>query len=138
MFLSPFEAPSFTMSSLLQVSPLLRKPVSSISAGRNLTGIIFQRFHIHDSSQKFSQANEHDSQQGCDLKSTPNHPIPSNNAHPTLRDGRQSNLADMEGKRHEDLPEDVRKHNENMVNRYDRSYNHIADEGNIEHAFEEK
>ncbi|KAJ5327989.1 hypothetical protein N7452_008379 [Penicillium brevicompactum] len=126
------------MSSMLQVSPLLRKSIFSIFAGRNVAGTTIQRFNVHDSSQKFSQANEHDSQHGCDLKSTPNHPLPSNNAHPTLRDGRQSNLADMEGKKHEDLPEDVRKHNEDMMNRYDRPYNHIADEGKVEHAFEEK
>lgn len=97
-----------------------------------------QRSHIHDSSQKFSTANEHDLEEDCDRGNTPNHPIPSNNAHPTLRDGRQSNLADMEGVKHEDLPEDVRKHNEDMENRYDRPYNHIGDEGKIEKAFKQR
>ena len=126
------------MNSVWRTSALCRKPISSILLGRNAINGARPRFYVHDTSQKFFQANEHDSQGSCDLESTSNHPIPSNKAHPTLRDGRQSNLANMEGKKHEELPEDVRKHNEDMQNRYDRPYNHIADEGKIEHAFEEK
>lgn len=61
-----------------------------------------------------------------------NHPIPSNNAQPTLHDGRQSPIADHEGHLREDLPEDVKKHNKEMDQRYDKPYNHIADEGNVE------
>ena len=127
------------MRSLLRIPPRLRAPVSPV-LGRNSTNLSLsaQRAHVHDTAQKFSQANEHDPQAECDRENTPNHPIPSNKAHPTLRDGRQSNLADMEGKRHEDLPEDVRRHNEEMEHRYDRPYNHTADQGRIEHAFEKK
>ncbi|KAJ5736294.1 uncharacterized protein N7483_001419 [Penicillium malachiteum] len=44
----------------------------------------------------------------------------------------------MEGKPHDELPEDVRKHNEEMAQRYDRPYNHIADEGTVEKAFKKK
>ncbi|CAI7658592.1 unnamed protein product [Penicillium pancosmium] len=38
------------------------------------------------------------------------------------------------GRRHlrEDLPEDVKKHNKEMDQRYDKPYNHIADGGNVE------
>lgn len=126
------------MKTVLRTTSLLRKPISLKTLGRKPINALNQRCYVHDTTQKYSQANEHDSQEECDLKNTPNHPIPSNKAHPTLRDGRQSNLADMEGKKHEDLPEDVRKHNEDMENRYDRPYNHIADEGKIEHAFVEK
>jgi hypothetical protein len=32
----------------------------------------------------------------------------------------------------DDVPEDVKRHNKEVENRYDRSYNHIADEGNVE------
>ncbi|KAI9038388.1 uncharacterized protein KD926_010805 [Aspergillus affinis] len=126
------------MASFLRLPSRLRAPMSSFPLRRNAINSFNQRASVHDTSQKFSQANEHDLQEGCDLGSTPNHPIPSNKAHPTLRDGRQSNLADMEGKRHEDLPEDVRKHNEEMEHRYDRTYSHIADEGKVEKAFEKK
>lgn len=62
----------------------------------------------------------------------PNHPIPSNNAKPTLRDGRSSPIADFEGNLKDDVPEDVKKHNEDMDNRHDRSYNHISDAGKVE------
>jgi hypothetical protein len=31
----------------------------------------------------------------------------------------------------DDVSEDVKRHNEDVANRYDRSYNHIADEGKV-------
>ena len=62
----------------------------------------------------------------------PNHPIPSNHAKPTLRDGRSSPIADFEGNLKEDLPRDVKEHNRDVENRYDRPYNHIADDGDVE------
>jgi hypothetical protein len=125
------------MSSFLRIPLRLRAP-TSIPLGRNSINVCGQRAYVHDTPHKFSSANEHDLEENCDRGNTPNHPIPSNNAHPTLRDGRQSNLADISGVKHEDLPEDVRKHNEDIEHRYDRCYNHIGDEGNIEKAFEEK
>jgi hypothetical protein len=60
------------------------------------------------------------------------YPIPSNNAKPTLQDSRQSPIADHEGHLREDLPEDVKKHNKEMDERYDKPYNHITDGGNVE------
>jgi hypothetical protein len=67
---------------------------------------------------------------------SPNHPIPSNNAQPTLRDGNQSPIADDEGNLRDDLPEDVKRHNEEMQDRYDKPYNHMGDKGNPESNFE--
>lgn len=115
----------------------MRAPVSFTPLGRPLTNHS-GRCYVHGTPNQFDKANEHDLEENCNRGDTPNHPIPSNKAHPTLRDGRQSNLADMEGKKHEDLPEDVRKHNEEMKNRYDRPYNHIADEGPVEKGFQDK
>ncbi|KAJ5748426.1 uncharacterized protein N7511_010122 [Penicillium nucicola] len=69
---------------------------------------------------------------------SPNHPIPSNNAKPTLRDGNQSPIADDEGNLKDDLPEDVKKHNEEMEDRYDKPYNHMGDKGSPESNFESK
>lgn len=67
-----------------------------------------------------------------------NYPIPSNKAHPTLRDGKQSPMADTDGHLRSDLPEDVKQHNAEVEQRYDRPYNHIADEGSIGHTWEKK
>lgn len=126
------------MSSILRFSSRLRAPISSAPLSRPIIGLNAQRAYVHDTPHKYAQANEHEPDEDCERTNTPNHPIPSNKAHPTLRDGRQSNLSDMEGKPHEELPEDVRKHNEEMENRYDRPYNHIGDEGKVEKAFEKK
>ncbi|KAJ5183946.1 hypothetical protein N7492_001562 [Penicillium capsulatum] len=126
------------MKSILRLAPRPGTPVSSLSTRRSVTNTHRPRTYVHDTFQNFAQANEHDPQQECDLDNTPNHPIPSNKAHPTLRDGRQSNLSDIEGQRHEGLPEDVKKHNEEMEHRYDRPYNHIADEGKIEKVFKQQ
>jgi hypothetical protein len=67
---------------------------------------------------------------------SPNHPIPSNKAQPTLRDGNQSPIADDEGNLKDDLPEDVKRHNEEMEDRYDKPYNHMGDKGSPESNFE--
>ncbi|KAJ5792855.1 uncharacterized protein N7503_008833 [Penicillium pulvis] len=126
------------MSSFLRLPSRIRTPASFAPLGRPLTNLP-GRCYVHSTPKQYNKADEHElEKEDCDRGANPNHPIPSNNAHPTLTDGRQSNLADMEGKKHEDLPEDVRKHNEEMENRYDRPYNHISDEGNVEKAFQEK
>ncbi|KAI9929129.1 hypothetical protein ASPWEDRAFT_169033 [Aspergillus wentii DTO 134E9] len=57
---------------------------------------------------------------------------PSNNARPTLSDARQSPNVDENGNPRPDVPEDVKQHNAEVENRYDRSYNQIADEGKIQ------
>ncbi|KAJ6096177.1 hypothetical protein N7486_006923 [Penicillium sp. IBT 16267x] len=125
------------MSSFLRLSSRIRTPISAAPLGRPLTNLP-GRCYVHGTPNQFKKANEHDLEKDRDHDDTPNHPIPSNKAHSTLRDGRQSTLTDNEGKKQEDLPEDVRKHNEEMEHRYDRPYNHIADDGVVEKAFEEK
>ncbi|KAJ5130427.1 uncharacterized protein N7515_006466 [Penicillium bovifimosum] len=53
-------------------------------------------------------------------------PIPSNKAKPTLSEGAQSP---------KDYPQDVKQHNKEMEERYDRPYNGITDEGTVEPTF---
>ncbi|KAF7590576.1 hypothetical protein BBP40_002665 [Aspergillus hancockii] len=59
----------------------------------------------------------------------------SNDAHPTITDGRQSPNVDSDGNVRANVPKDVKKHNEEMEQRYDRSYNQIGDEGKIHKGF---
>lgn len=67
-----------------------------------------------------------------------NHPIPSNKAQPTLRDGKQSPTADEEGSLRDDLPQDVKQHNDEMEERYDKPFNRVADKGGVETAWKRK
>lgn len=60
---------------------------------------------------------------------------PSNQAHPTLSDGRPSPYVDKNGNLRPDVPDDVKQHNVEMGDRYDRSYNQISDEGRVEKGF---
>lgn len=53
----------------------------------------------------------------------------SNNAKPTITDGRHSPNVDSEGNVKSDVPNDVKKHNEEMEHRYDRPYNQLGNEG---------
>ncbi|KAJ9258584.1 serine-rich protein [Paecilomyces variotii] len=62
-------------------------------------------------------------------------PIPSNKAHPTLNDGKQSPNVDERGELKPDVPDDVKKHNQEMDQRYDKSYNRIGDGGKVEKGF---
>ncbi|KAL5357816.1 hypothetical protein BJX96DRAFT_172878 [Aspergillus floccosus] len=59
----------------------------------------------------------------------------SNKAHPTITDGRQSPNVDDAGNTRDDVPEDVKRHNKEMDERYDRPYNQIADEGKVQKGF---
>lgn len=49
--------------------------------------------------------------------------------------GQQSPNVDLEGHRREDIPEEVKRHNEEMEKRHDRSFNQITDEGKIQRGF---
>lgn len=42
---------------------------------------------------------------------------------------------DEQGHKRSDIPEDVRKHNEAVEHRHDRSYNQITDEGEVQKGF---
>ncbi|KAL4896956.1 hypothetical protein BDV59DRAFT_169429 [Aspergillus ambiguus] len=68
-------------------------------------------------------------------KEYPIHTETSNKAHPTITDGRQSPNVDDEGNTREDVPQDVKQHNQEMEERYDRPYNQIADEGKVHKGF---
>lgn len=104
-----------------------------------MTSILFYRQTAFNLPRRHTYAQ--DSKSGSEDRSaqrdsggtegSPNHPTPSNKAHPTLRDGRQSPIADFEGNLKEDLPQDVKEHNEAVENRYDRPYNHITNEGGV-------
>ncbi|KAL2868293.1 uncharacterized protein BJX67DRAFT_380103 [Aspergillus lucknowensis] len=60
---------------------------------------------------------------------------PSNNPHPTITDGRQSVNVDKDGNSKPDVPEDVKRHNEEIDQRYDKPYNRIKDEGKVGKGF---
>ncbi|EED19587.1 conserved serine-rich protein [Talaromyces stipitatus ATCC 10500] len=60
---------------------------------------------------------------------------PSNKARPTLSSGRESPNVDEQGNTKDDVPEDVRQHNRELSQRYDRPYNQIADEGKVSKGF---
>lgn len=126
------------MTSLLRLQPRLRAPSSIAYLSRPVVNLSGQRYYAEKSSQKDGDSNATQHDQKDTTQTTPNHPIPSNKAQPTLRDGNQSPIADHEGHLRDDLPEDVKKHNEEVEQRYDRPYNHIADEGDVETSWKRK
>ncbi|RHZ74445.1 hypothetical protein CDV55_107493 [Aspergillus turcosus] len=56
---------------------------------------------------------------------------PSNNARPTISKGQSPNV-DEEGNPRPDVPEEVKRHNEEVENRHDRAYNKLEDNGKVE------
>ncbi|KAJ5584471.1 uncharacterized protein N7459_004271 [Penicillium hispanicum] len=114
------------MTSLLRLPP--RQASAFTSLRRAALSPAIRRNYAQDSSKP--EDKDGASQQNGSADSV-NYPIPSNKAHPTVRAGKQSPVADMEGRVREDLPEDVKRHNAEMKQRYDRPYNHISDEGNV-------
>ncbi|KAE8135707.1 hypothetical protein BDV38DRAFT_130558 [Aspergillus pseudotamarii] len=71
-------------------------------------------------------------QEDRDKEDSEGRPIPtssSNDAKPTITDGRHSPNVDSEGNVRSDVPKDVKKHNEEMEHRYDRAYNQLGNEG---------
>ncbi|KAJ5390614.1 uncharacterized protein N7496_001682 [Penicillium cataractarum] len=105
---------------------MARPSIASITGPTKLPA---QRSYARDSNKSSGGKENATRDAGTPENPLPNHPIPSNDAKPTLRDGRSSPIADFEGNLKDDLPEDVKKHNEDVENRYDRPYNHIADWG---------
>ncbi|KAJ5514192.1 hypothetical protein N7463_003744 [Penicillium fimorum] len=105
-----------------------RSPITAFSTARTQTPrTSLYRSYATKSSNDPKQAttNQTDS---------PNRPIPSNKAKPTLHEREKSPVIDKEGNL-KDLPEDVKKHNREMEERYDKPYNHANDEGTVEPAF---
>lgn len=120
------------MASLLRL-PARRLARTSITFSTGRTSMLAtQRSYAQDSKKSSGGKEDTTRDAGTPENPLPNHPIPSNNAKPTLRDGRSSPIADFEGNLKDDVPEDVKRHNEDMENRYDQSYNHIADGGKVE------
>ncbi|KAJ5982549.1 hypothetical protein N7451_012649 [Penicillium sp. IBT 35674x] len=76
----------------LQAYPLRRQTVLSTHSLRTYAQYSSKSEDKNRSAQRDSGGTE----------GSPNHPIPSNKAHPTLQDGKQSPLADFEGKLRED------------------------------------
>jgi hypothetical protein len=86
--------------------------------------------------RSYATKNDGNDSQTTHQQDSPNHPIPSNKAKPTLRDGNQSPLADQDGNLRDDLPADVKQHNKEMEERYDKPYSHTGDQGQTEPSFE--
>lgn len=125
------------MTSLLKLQPRLRAPVSLAYLRRPAFNTSARRTYSQQSSKPQGEEGTVKTRQR-EADASTNHPIPSNKARPTLRDGKQSPIADDEGNLRDDLPSDVKQHNEEMEERYDRPYNHMADEGGVEPAFKKK
>lgn len=113
----------YIMASILRRQPRLYARASIMPSGRSTWNATARRTYAKSSS---------DNPQGQGSSPDTNHPIPSNKAKPTLRDGNQSPMADQEGHLRDDLPEEVKRHNADVEKRYDRPYNHISDEGRVE------
>ncbi|KAJ5104083.1 hypothetical protein N7532_004612 [Penicillium argentinense] len=123
------------MTSLLRLQPRLRTSASLTSLSRS--AFIYHPRTYSQGSSVTREGDKNKEQNSSNTQSvyTPNHPIPSNKAEPTLRDGLQSPIADYEGNLREDLPKDVKEHNEDMEHRYDRPYNRVDDEGNVKESW---
>ena len=113
------------MASLLRL-PARRLARTSLTFSTGQTSMLAtQRSYAQDSNKSSGVKDDATRDTGTPGNPMPNHPIPSNNAKPTLRDGRSSPIADFEGNLKDDVPEDVKRHNEDMDKRHDRSYSHI-------------
>ncbi|KOS48904.1 hypothetical protein ACN38_g53 [Penicillium nordicum] len=66
---------------------------------------------------------------------SPNRPIPSNKAKPTINEGEHSPLVDREGNPKKDIPDDVKKHNQEMEERYAKPYNSTDNHGTVKPGF---
>lgn len=113
-----------------------RSSITALSATRSQSSILSQR-------RAYANKTSNDPEQTKTSTIThpqdaSNAPIPSNKAKPTLQAGTQSPLADNEGRLKKDVPQDVKNHNKEMEERYDRPYNRTSDEGKVEPAFKNK
>ncbi|KAJ6187665.1 hypothetical protein N7519_002573 [Penicillium mononematosum] len=108
-----------------------RSPITALSAARTQTS----RTSLYRS---FATKSSNDPEQATTTTPQPdssNRPIPSNRAKPTLNEGEQSPLVDREGNPKKDLPQDVKEHNRDMEERYDKPYNSTGDNGTVKPAF---
>ncbi|KGO71969.1 hypothetical protein PITC_028500 [Penicillium italicum] len=108
-----------------------RSPITALSASRTQAPrTSLYRGYASKSSNDPEQATTTTSQ-----PDSPNRPIPSNKARPALSMGEQSPLSDREGNPKKDIPEDVKKHNREMEERYDKPYNSTGDDGKVKPGF---
>ncbi|CBF76419.1 predicted protein [Aspergillus nidulans FGSC A4] len=59
----------------------------------------------------------------------------SDKARPVINDGRQTSNVKEDGNTKSDVPEDVKKHNEEIDQRHDKPYNRIDDGGKVGKGF---
>ncbi|KAJ5978907.1 hypothetical protein N7501_002249 [Penicillium viridicatum] len=114
----------------LKVPFQARSPITALCAARTQT----PRTSLY---RGYATKSSNDPEQVTTTTNKPdssNRPIPSNKAKPTINEGEQSPLKDPEGKPKKDIPEDVKKHNQEMEERYDKPYN-TAGDGTVKPAF---
>lgn len=82
----------------------------------------------HDTTAKTHHKTVHHGREHSGISHESSHqtPIPSNKARPTLNDGAQTPNVDADGNTRESVPEDVKKHNAEMEERHDRTYNQLG------------
>jgi len=125
------------MTSLLRLQPRLLAPSSVAYISRPIVNLPAQRCYTQGSAQK-GRDKDASKQERPASRESPDNPIPSNKAQPTLSHGKQTPVADHEGNLRDDLPADVKKHNEEVEQRYDRPFHQITDEGEVKTAWKEK
>jgi hypothetical protein len=111
---------------LLRLQPRLQVPASILSFRQEAFNFPSRRTHAQHSSKSDGEDRSAQRDSGG-TEGSPKHPIPSNKAHPTLQDGKHSPIADFEGNLREDVPKDVKEHNEEVERRNDRSHNHCGE-----------
>ncbi|KAJ5795488.1 uncharacterized protein N7518_004028 [Penicillium psychrosexuale] len=117
-----------TTSMRLKTAFQARSPVTALSIAYTQT----PRASI---CRGYATKSSNDPEQATTDAGSPNRPIPSNKAKPTLNEGEQSPLVDREGNPKKDIPEDVKKHNQDMEQRYDKPYSGTADDGTVKPTF---
>ena len=108
----------------------IRSPITALSAACTQTRTSLYRSYATKSSNDPEQTTTTTQQ-----PNSSNRPIPSNKAKPTINEGEQSPLVDREGNPKKDIPEDVKKHNREMEERYDKPYNYTGDDGAVKPSF---
>ncbi|KAJ5616097.1 hypothetical protein N7537_001211 [Penicillium hordei] len=109
-----------------------RSPITALSTARTQT----PRTSVY---RGYGTKSSNDPEQATTTTQQPdssNRPIPSNKAKPTINEGEEeSPLTDQKGNPKKDVPEDVKKHNKEMEERYDKPYNSTGEDGTVKPAF---
>ncbi|KAJ5267856.1 hypothetical protein N7478_010664 [Penicillium angulare] len=106
---------------LVRLQARVQAPASILPLQREAFNLLSRRAHPKDSKP---EREDRSAQRGSGgTEGSPKHPIPSNQAHPTLQDGKDSPIADFKGNLRKDLPKDVQDHNKEVERRKDRPQN---------------